>query len=80
MKFEGGKNSPPGEFASKALVCIEKLVADRPGRICLGWWLSEKYFFSLEEAKSAFPNKQVKWPVEKYDDSFVYVPAPEELK
>ncbi len=76
MKFDkGNPNSPAGDFGSKALI--------ESGN---GWVLTDRYFFSLTEAvryaKGLIGTErvEVKWPVEKYDDSFVYVPAPEELK
>lgn len=66
---------PSGEFASKALFKAEA-----------GWFLTDKFFFSLEEAKDEAVNNLdltlfgVKWPVETYDNSLVYVPDPSEMK
>ena len=66
-----GVNALPGEFASKALI-----------RSSLGgWWISPDFYFSLEEAKHDFPHAdQIKWPIEVYDDSFIYVPDKSELE
>ncbi len=80
MKFEG-KNSPPGEFLSKALRRrndVESLPAESG---CFPWRLTEEFFVSKEEAQSYFgPKYDVKWPVELYDGGLLYVPAAEELK
>ncbi len=84
MRFEG-KNSPPGEFASKALFkntwkeMVDQWGSETKEVVAEGWTLSKEYYFSLGEAQKAL-GPYVKWPVEKYDESLVYVPAPEELK
>lgn len=82
MKLDG-KNSPPGQFASKALYKNTwKEPVDQWGEsktvVADGWALSTDYYLCLADAHKALgPN--VLWPVEKYDDSLVYIPAPEEL-
>ena len=80
MKFKG-QGCPNGDFASKALIRYQI----NQGTDVLGWELSREYFFSLEEATLSANRMaglgfitDVKWPVEVYDDSLIYVPAPEE--
>ena len=76
MKLSG----QPGEFASKAL--IKNVFSG-------DWNLTKGYFFTYEEALENYRRltvlseeefrKNVKWPVEVYDQSLIYIPNESEL-
>lgn len=76
-KEEGSVRIPnvPGEFSFKALIHTSYTPTTYAG-----WRLSDHVFFSLEEAKEAFPNSEIKWPVEVWEDGSVYVATEEEWK
>ena len=63
----------PGEYASRALV--------KDG---MTWKLTDDYFISEEEVMQFFQsgkNKyEYKWPVDIYENGFIYVPTKEEME
>lgn len=63
----------PGEYGFRAIVKL-------PYFGFYQWYLTDGYYFSLEEAKTAQGTQEIKWPVEVNSDGVVYVPAEEELK
>ncbi len=65
MKVQGMS----GNFFAKALV-----------QDAIGWHMTDRFFFTLEEVKTVYPHSNVCWPVEAYDNSIVYVPHESELQ
>lgn len=64
--------SLPGQFLFHALM--------RHKRDNTGWYPTEEFYASLEEAQTINPDYHVKWPVEIWEDGTAYVPCEAEVK